>query len=63
MQEDDEDNPEIRYVDMVGPMSSGPGKSFVEVPCTRRQVLSVSCAGELACGRRPAHVGDESRSR
>ncbi len=68
IQEDEEEgNRDIRYVDMVGPMSAGSkrdgGRSFVEVPCAKRQVLKVSCAGGLACGRRPAHVPSEERSR
>ncbi len=64
IEEDEEESPDIRYVDMVGPMSRGKGgKSFVEVPCTNKQVIKVSCNGGPKCGRRPASIPDEMRSR
>jgi len=33
------------------------------VPCHQKQVLSVSCSGGPACGKRPAHVPPEERAR
>lgn len=57
---DDEKNPNIRYVDMIGPMSDD--KSFIDVPCPSREVVHITCSN-LECGRRPAHVPLESVSR
>ena len=48
---------QIRYVDMMGPMSED--RSFVEVPCHSRSVVKVECKN-LECGRRPAHVKEAS---
>ena len=48
---------QIRYVDMMGPMSED--RSFVEVPCHSRSVVKVDCKN-LECGRRPAHVKEPS---
>ena len=58
--EDEEKNPDIRYVDMIGPMSDD--KSFIDVPCQSHEVVHIACGG-LECGRRPAHVPMESVSR
>jgi corin len=55
--------PDIRYVDMVGPMSGSRSSPFVSVPCHHKQVLSVACSGGPTCGQRPAHVPDEERAR
>ena len=59
-QTDEEDNPEIQYLDMIGPMSNT--KGYVEVPCPSRQVVSITCAG-LDCGRRPARVEADAAAR
>ena len=61
-EEDEEGNvtdgeDQIRYVDMMGPMSED--RSFVEVPCHSRSVVKVECKN-LECGRRPAHVKEPS---
>ena len=37
---DDETAADIRYVDMVGPMSDE--KSFIDVPCTSKEVVQVN---------------------
>ena len=52
--------PDIRYVDMVGPMSDE--KSFIDVPCASKEVVKIECES-LECGRRPAHVKTESLAR
>merc|ERR1712226_1327648 len=56
----DEDKGGVQYVDMTGPMSSE--RSFISVPCYEKQVVKITCDG-LECGRRPAHVRFESRTR
>ena len=60
---DDEDsnkNTEVRYVDMIGPMSDD--KAFIDVPCNSKEVVFIECS-KLECGRRPAHVKTESLAR
>lgn len=57
---DDEDNPDVRYVDMVGPMADQ--KNFIDVPCLTRQVVHITC-DSLECGLRPASVKTESLAR
>lgn len=59
-QVDTEDKLDIRYVDMIGPMSDD--KSFINVPCNSREVVKIECSG-LECGRRPAHVKLEALAR
>lgn len=60
--DDDETNKnsDVRYVDMVGPMSDD--KSFINVPCNSKEVVYIECSN-LECGRRPAHVKTESLAR
>ena len=60
--DDDETNKnsDVRYVDMIGPMSDD--KSFINVPCNSREVVYIECSN-LECGRRPANVKTESIAR
>lgn len=51
---------DVRYVDMIGPMSDD--KSFIDVPCESREVVRIEC-NHLECGRRPAHIKPESIAR
>ncbi|TRY68657.1 hypothetical protein TCAL_02473 [Tigriopus californicus] len=60
LQTDTEENEDIRYVDMIGPMSDA--KSFISVPCNAREVVHIECE-HLECGRRPAHVKMEDKAR
>lgn len=57
---DGETDKEVRYVDMIGPMSKK--RSFVQVPCLSKEVVHIKCNG-LECGRRPAHVSLDSLAR
>ena len=57
---DKEVDKEVRYVDMIGPMSQK--RSFVQVPCLSKQVVQIKCNG-LECGRRPAFVPKDSLAR
>lgn len=58
--EDAEIDREVRYVDMIGPMSEK--RSFIEVPCPSKEVVHIKCNG-LECGRRPAYVNQDSLAR
>ena len=58
--QDIENQSDVRYVDMIGPMSKE--KSFVEVPCPTKEVVHIKCNG-LECGRRPAYVNPQSEAR
>ena len=44
---DDESAADIRYVDMVGPMSDE--KSFIDVPCTSKEVVQVNSFSIIDC--------------
>ncbi|XP_040566515.1 uncharacterized protein [Lepeophtheirus salmonis] len=56
----DEEDGDIRYVDMTGPMSEE--KTFITVPCDTKKVVRIKCE-DLKCGKRPAHVSQESLAR
>jgi corin len=57
---DAEEDREVRYVDMIGPMSEK--RSFITVPCPSKEVVHIRC-NQLECGRRPAHVNPTSLAR
>ena len=59
-EESNKNTAEVRYVDMIGPMSDD--KSFINVPCNSKEVVYIECS-KLECGRRPAHVKPESLAR
>ncbi len=55
---DTEENNDIRYVDMVGPMSDksrSNRRSFVSVPCVSREVVHIECS-DIRCGKTPARL-------